>query len=50
MSSEQPQQSTGRRAARFAGWAVLAVVILVLLFTTVFPWIERSLSSPTLGG
>lgn len=28
---------------------VVAVVVLALLFTIVFPWIERNLSNPTLG-
>jgi hypothetical protein len=38
---------------RLVRWGVIAVVgmgILVLLFTVVFPWIERNLSTPTLGG
>jgi hypothetical protein len=40
---------------RFSGpvrWvtiAVVAAVVLVVLFTLVFPWLERNLSNPTLG-
>lgn len=33
-------------------WLVLGVVamaVLVVLFTFVFPWIERNLSNPTIG-
>ena len=41
-----------RRLGRPVRWAILAVVglaVVVLLFTVVFPWLERNLSNPTLG-
>lgn len=50
--SERRSDESGR-GGRPLRWAVIAVVamgILVLLFTVVFPWIERNLSTPTLGG
>ena len=28
---------------------MVAVVVLVVLFTVVFPWLERNLSNPTMG-
>lgn len=39
-----------RGPVRWAIVAVVAVVVLVVLFTWVFPWLERNLSNPTLGG
>ena len=47
--------SDDSRPPRFRGpvkWATIvavALVILVVLFTVVFPWIERNLSNPTIG-
>lgn len=35
-----------------AWWATVVIVgavVLVVLFTVVFPWLERNLSNPTLG-
>jgi autotransporter translocation and assembly factor TamB len=49
MTADRPP----RTLPRWLRWlliALVAAVILVVLFTTVFPWIERSLSTPTLGG
>ena len=43
-------RSRTARAARVLVLVVLAAAILVLLFTVVFPWVERNLSTPTLGG
>lgn len=43
------------RPPRFTGpvkWATIvavALVILVVLFTVVFPWIEGNVSTPTMG-
>lgn len=49
--SEQPvEPRRGNRWIKLLAWALVAAVILVVLFTTVFPWIERTLSTPTLGG
>lgn len=36
-------------ALRWALVVVMAVVILVVLFTVVFPWLEQTISNPTLG-
>ena len=38
-----------RSAVRWLVIAAVAVVVLVVLFTVVFPWLERNLSNPTLG-
>lgn len=43
---------TASRRRGPAWWAtvvVIALVVLVVLFTVVFPWLERNLSNPTLG-
>lgn len=37
------------RPARLALIALVAAVLLVILFTWVFPWIERNLANPTIG-
>lgn len=37
------------RAVRIAIAVVLGAAILWLLFTTVFPWVERRMEDPTLG-
>lgn len=37
------------RAAKVALVAVAAVVAVVVLFTVVFPWVDRMLADPTLG-
>lgn len=39
-----------RGPVKWATIVAVAVVILVLLFTVVFPWLERSISTPTMGG
>jgi hypothetical protein len=49
MTADGPTR-TPPRWLRWLVIALVAAVILVVLFTTVFPWIERSLSTPTLGG
>lgn len=46
----RPGRSAAARALRILLLVVLAAAILVLLFTVVFPWVERNLSDPTLGG
>ncbi|CAN5783111.1 hypothetical protein BH23ACT8_BH23ACT8_19700 [soil metagenome] len=39
-----------RRAARLALIAAVAVAVVVLLFTVVFPWFDRTfVNDPTLG-
>lgn len=38
-----------RGPAHWVGIGALAIVILVVLFTVVFPWLESFLSNPTLG-
>lgn len=37
------------RAVRITIVTVVAVAILWLLFTVVFPWVERRMEDPTLG-
>lgn len=37
------------RTGRIALAVVLGIVILWLLFTVVFPWVERQMEDPTLG-
>lgn len=46
----RPERSGAARAVRILLLVVVAAAILVLLFTVVFPWVERNLSDPTLGG
>lgn len=43
-------RSGAARAVRILLLVIVAAAILVLLFTVVFPWVERNLSDPTLGG
>lgn len=38
-----------RGPAKWATIAAVGLVILVVLFTWVFPWLERNLANPTLG-
>jgi len=45
-----PALPRSNRLLKFLGWVVVGAIILVVLFTTVFPWLERTLSTPTLGG
>lgn len=43
---------TPRRLSAPVRWTlivVVAVVVLVVLFTVVFPWLEQTISNPTLG-
>lgn len=37
------------RAVRIAIIAVVGVLVLWLLFTVVFPWVEQRMEDPTLG-
>lgn len=37
------------RAVKVVLVVVLAVVVLYVLFTLVFPWVERQMEDPTLG-
>lgn len=39
-----------RRWTRILLWAVLALAVVALLFTVVFPWVESLRQDPTLGG
>lgn len=48
MSGDEPTRFRG--PVKWATIAVVALAILVVLFTVVFPWIERSISTPTMGG
>lgn len=53
MSDPIPAEERRTAGGRWGRWAligVVAIAILVLLFTVVFPWIERNISNPTLGG
>lgn len=45
MSAPEPRP---RRLARWTAIVVVGLVVLVVLFTIVFPWLERNLSNPTL--
>lgn len=47
MSSDE--RGRGGTAVRWVVIALVAVVVLGVLFTVVFPWIEQNLSNPTLG-
>lgn len=38
-----------RGPVRWVTLTVVAVAILFVLFTVVFPWVERNLSNPTIG-
>lgn len=42
-------EGPARGPAFWATLVVVGLVLLVVLFTVVFPWVERSLSSPTIG-
>jgi len=44
-----PQRSTGARVLRILLIAVLVAAIVVVLFTTVFPWVEERTQVPTIG-
>ncbi len=46
---EVPPEGTARGPAFWATLVVVGLALLVVLFTVVFPWVERSLSSPTIG-
>ena len=37
------------RAVRIVLLVLLAAAVLVVLFTVVFPWVERNMEDPTLG-
>ena len=38
-----------RSPLQIVGLVVLGIVVLVLLFTVVFPWVESNTQDPTLG-
>lgn len=38
-----------RSPARIIGLVVLGILVIVVLFTVVFPWVERRTQNPTLG-
>lgn len=38
-----------RRWLRVSLWVVLAIIVVALLFTVVFPWVEGLQDDPTLG-
>jgi hypothetical protein len=46
---EVTHPSPAGRAVRWVLILLVASAIIWVLFTTVFPWIERSLSTPTMG-
>ncbi|HVM14509.1 MAG TPA: hypothetical protein VM287_09280 [Egibacteraceae bacterium] len=37
------------RAVKAVLIAVVAVAVIIVLFTVVFPWVDRMLADPTLG-
>lgn len=45
--TEPPSRFSG--PVRWATILAVAFVVLVVLFTVVFPWLERNLSNPTMG-
>jgi hypothetical protein len=45
--SDEPRRRRG--PAWWATVVLVGAVVLVVLFTVVFPWLERNLSNPTLG-
>lgn len=47
MSDPSPRRFRG--PVRWVTLAVVAMAILFVLFTVVFPWVERNLSNPTIG-
>lgn len=47
MSDQRPAR--GSRAVRVVVLAVLALAVVYLLFTVVFPWVEQRMQDPTLG-
>ena len=47
--SGDPRPSRRRGAAKWATIVAVGLVILIVLFTVVFPWIERNVSNPTVG-
>lgn len=46
---EVTRPSPAGRAVRWVLVLLVASAIIWVLFTTVFPWIERNLSTPTMG-
>lgn len=48
-SRAAPRPSIAGRLGRWLLWAVLAVVVLVVLFEVVFPWFESNYYNPTIG-
>lgn len=47
MSDQPPRRFTG--PVRWVTVTVVAMAVLVVLFTVVFPWVERQMSNPTIG-
>lgn len=43
------RMSRSQKALRVALWTVGIAVVVVVLFTTVFPWVEERQQDPTLG-
>ena len=46
----EPGPPRFRGPVKWVTVAAIALVVLVVLFTVVFPWIERNVSTPTMGG
>lgn len=47
MSDPRPRRFRG--PVRWVTLTVVAMAVLVVLFTVVFPWVERTMSNPTIG-
>lgn len=46
---ERPGRQRVPTAVRVLLWLILAAIVVTVLFTTVFPWVEGYLQDPTLG-
>ena len=49
MTSPEPTPRGRRGPLRWVVIGVVALIVLVVLFTVVFPWLEQAISNPTLG-
>ncbi len=47
MIEQSPRRFRG--PVRWITLSVVAVAVLLVLFTVVFPWVERQMSNPTIG-
>ena len=48
--ADDPEGRSGRRLGRWLLWLVLFAVVVVVLFTVVFPWFDRTfVDDPVLG-